>query len=400
MSASKNSKGVGSIMLGAAFLMATSAIGPGFITQTTVFTTQLLTSFGFIILCSILLDVVVQLNIWRVITVSGLRAQDLSNKLLPGSGYVLAFLILIGGLAFNIGNIAGAGMGLNVMMDMDMRWGVIISVIISLFIFWYKEAGKALDFFTKILGLMMIVLTAYIAISSHPPVVEALHHTFIPEKIDTTAIIILVGGTVGGYISFAGAHRLLDAGISGEENLKETSRNSIKGVILASVMRILLFLAALGVITHGLLLDAGNPAASVFKHAAGQIGYRIFGIVLWAASITSVLGSAYTSISFLRTFHPFVEKNYKTIVTFFIVCSALIFLAVGRPVNVLIIVGALNGFILPFALAIILLASQKQRLVGAYRHPMWMTIAGWIVTILLLFISMKTILFDLANLWC
>src|SRR6218665_2263192 len=87
---------------GAAFLMATSAIGPGFLTQTTVFTGQLLASFGFVILLSILLDIAAQLNIWRVVAVSNKRAQDLANDLFPGLGYLLAFLIVIGGLAFNI----------------------------------------------------------------------------------------------------------------------------------------------------------------------------------------------------------------------------------------------------------------------------------------------------------
>jgi len=92
-----------SAVLGAAFLMATSAIGPGFITQTTVFTQQLLASFGFVILISILLDIAAQLNIWRIVAVSEKRAQDIANDLLPGMGYLLAFLIVLGGLAFNIG---------------------------------------------------------------------------------------------------------------------------------------------------------------------------------------------------------------------------------------------------------------------------------------------------------
>ena len=42
---------------GAAFLMATSAIGPGFLTQTAVFSWQLAGSFGFVILLSVLLDI-------------------------------------------------------------------------------------------------------------------------------------------------------------------------------------------------------------------------------------------------------------------------------------------------------------------------------------------------------
>ena len=75
-----------SVILGAAFLMATSAIGPGFLTQTTVFTKELLASFGFVILLSVVLDIFAQLNIWRVLTVSGKRAQDVANETIYGSG--------------------------------------------------------------------------------------------------------------------------------------------------------------------------------------------------------------------------------------------------------------------------------------------------------------------------
>lgn len=379
--------------------MATSAIGPGFITQTTVFTEQLGTSFGFIILCSIVIDIVVQLNIWRIVSVSGLRAQDLANRFLFGSGYLLAGSVVLGGFAFNIGNIAGAALGIQVIAGLDLWIGVVISVIIALFIFWYREAGAAMDVFAKTLGVLMILLMAYVVIVAKPPLVETVHRTFIPEKIDTASILILVGGTVGGYISFAGAHRLIDAGISGPENVKVVSQNSVRGILIASSMRILLFLAALGVITAGGVLMKNNPAASVFQLAAGEIGYRIFGIVLWSASITSVVGSAYTSISFLQTLNPFFKNNYRAIVSVFIVVSAAIFLNVGRPVNVLIIVGALNAFVLPIALVIVLLVSRKHALMGSYRHPGWLVISGWIVTIALLALSVKTILYDLLRLW-
>ena len=70
-------------VLGAMFLMATSAIGPGFITQTTQFTAQLGAAFAFAILASIVVDIALQMNVWRVIGVSGLRAQELGERLLP-----------------------------------------------------------------------------------------------------------------------------------------------------------------------------------------------------------------------------------------------------------------------------------------------------------------------------
>jgi Mn2+/Fe2+ NRAMP family transporter len=378
-----------SALVGAAFLMATSAIGPGFITQTTVFTQQLLTSFGFVILISILLDLGAQLNIWRIIAVAESPAQDVANRLLPGLGYVLAALIVIGGLAFNIGNIAGCGLGMDVVFgfDNDPKQPVIgaaISTVIALVIFWVKEMGLAMDWFARILGFVMIGLTLYVAISSNPPVAEAALRSIVPVTTDIKAIVTLVGGTVGGYISFAGAHRLLDAGIKGQAALPQVSRSSITAIILASVMRILLFMAALGVVSAGGMLLADNPAASVFSIAAGEVGYRIFGVVLWCAAITSVVGSAYTSVSFLRTLHPQLDKHHRLITTIFILVSSGFFILAGRPpVGLLVAAGTLNGFILPIAMAILLLAVNRRHITGTYSHPVWMTILGWLVVIVM-----------------
>lgn len=368
-----------SAIAGAAFLMATSAIGPGFLTQTTVFTQQLAASFGFVIVISVLLDIGAQLNIWRIIAVTEKRAQLIANDLLPGLGYLLAALIVTGGLAFNIGNIGGCGLGLQVLTGIDPLYGSIISCIIALLIFWNKEAGSAIDGFTKILGLLMILLTLYIVFKAEPPVASAIAHSFLPDKISALAIVTLVGGTVGGYISFSGGHRLLDAGIKGEAMLPQVNQSAVTGIVVTAVMRFLLFLAALGIIMKGFTLDASNPPASVFKLAAGEIGYRFFGVVMWSAAITSVIGAAYTSVSFLKTFHPLIERNEKMIISAFIVFSTIVFNLMGNPVQILVTVGALNGLILPVALAVMLLAAKNPRLVKTYRHPVWLQVAGWAV---------------------
>lgn len=349
-------------------------------------------SFGFVILVSILLDISAQLNTWRILSVSEMRAQDLLNQLLPGLGYFIAALIVLGGLAFNIGNIAGCGLGLNVLSGINTTEAAIISCFIALLIFWMKEAGKALDLFAKILGLVMILLTLYIAVSSHPPLAEALKRSVLPKKISMTAIITLVGGTVGGYITFAGAHRLLDAGIKGEEKLREVDRSAISGILITGTMRIILFLAALGVIAGGAMLDTANPPASVFKISAGDIGYRFFGVVMWSAAITSVVGASYTSVSFLKTFHPSIEQNQRWIISFFIVLSTLLFIWIGKPIQLLIAAGALNGVILPVALACMLVASRQSALMHHYKHPLWMQIAGWLVVAIMSWMSALAIL--------
>jgi Mn2+/Fe2+ NRAMP family transporter len=386
-----------SVILGAAFLMATSAIGPGFLTQTTVFTKQLLASFGFVILLSVVLDIFAQLNIWRVLTVSGKRAQAVANETLAGSGYVLAVLIVLGGLAFNIGNVAGAGLGLEVLFGLDVRVGAGLSAVIGIAIFLFKEFGKALDVFVKVLGFVMLVLIIYVVFESRPPLAEAAFRTVYPETISPIAIVTLVGGTVGGYITFAGAHRLIDAGITGVDSLGQVNRGATTGILLTALIRFLLFLASLGVIALGMTIDDKNPPASVFQNAAGIVGYKIFGVVMWAAAITSVVGAAYTSVSFLKTFHAHLERNDKYLTIAFIIFSTFVFLFVGQPIKVLVLAGTINGFILPVGLALVLLASRKTKIVGDYRHPLWLQISGWAVVLVMLGFSVQTVVSNLAK---
>lgn len=369
------------VVLGAAFLMATSSIGPGFLTQTTVFTEQLAASFAFVILISLLLDVFAQVNVWRVIAVSGLRGHEIANKVLPGLGIALSLFVVIGGLAFNIGNVAGAGLGLNAMLGIHPVAGSVISAIFAITIFLIREAGKIMDRVTQIAGGIMLILMVYVAITTNPPVGEALANTFNPEVIDIFAIVTLVGGSVGGYITFAGGHRLIDAGVKGPKYLPQVTNSSIIGIGVTGVMRVALFLAVLGVVSQGLSIDPENPPASVFHLAAGNIGFKMFGIIMWAAAITSIVGAAYTSVSFIRSFHPIIEKYHNWVIILFIVISSSTFVFIGEPVSVLILAGALNALILPIALGTILIAAYKKDIVGEYKQPLWLTIGGVIVTI-------------------
>ncbi|KRT13862.1 hypothetical protein ASU31_22260 [Pedobacter ginsenosidimutans] len=381
-----------SVLLGAAFLMASSAIGPGFLTQTAVFTQQLGASFAFVILLSIILDAIAQLNIWRIIAVADKPAQDIANEVFPGLGYFISFLVFLGGLAFNIGNIAGAGLGLNVLFGISVGQGAVISAIMAIGIFIYKEAGKAMDVFAKTMGLIKIVLALIIAYTSSPPLAEAALRAVNPTQFSFTAVLTIVGGTVGGYITFSGAHRLLDARQTGIQNLGAVNKGALSAIGLASIMRLLLFIAALGVVSKGFTLDPSNPAASVFKLASGEIGYKIFGVVIWAAGISSVVGSAYTSISFIKSFHPLILKFNREIIIAFISISCIIFILIGKPVKILLTVGAINGFILPIALGIMLIAAYRTKIIANYKQPLWLTLTGLAVVLTMVWMSYGTII--------
>ncbi len=386
-------------IMGAMFLMATSAIGPGFITQTSVFTVQLGAAFAFAILVSILVDIAIQLNVWRVLGVSKMRANELGNTLLHGLGWVLGALVFIGGMIFNIGNIGGTGLGLNAMLGLDPLIGGGLSAAVAVVVFLSKRAGVALDRVVVGLGALMILLMVYVAFASAPPVGEALRNSVLPEEFDFLVITTIIGGTVGGYITFAGAHRLIDSGIKGPESVKDITRASVLGIVVTGVMRVLLFLAVLGVVAGGVTLAGDNIAADAFQAAAGEIGLRLFGIVLWAAGLTSVIGASYTSITFITSQRTSATTRNLLTVAFVAVGAALYLVLNQAPQTLLIFAGAINGLILPIGFTVVLWVAWRRRdLLHGYHYPRWLAIVGtaaWLLTIYLGWNSLAGI----AELW-
>ena len=359
-----------SVSLGAAFLMATSAIGPGFLTQTSQFTAKYLSSFAFVIVCVIIMDMIAQTNVWSIVGVSGLRGQEIANKVLPGLGYLLVVLVVLGGLAFNIGNVGG---------------------VLAICIFLSKKANDIVGRVAQILGGIIIVVMLVVAFMAKPPVGDAVAHIFTPEnpKELIPVMVTLLGGSCGGYITFSGAHKLLDAGWGGKpEEVKHFRKSVLTGICVSGSVRILLFLCVLGVCTAGTVVvaenvtavtSAANPAAEAFRLAAGDIGYRLFGLALFSAGITSVIGAAYTSVSFLKTVHPFIAKNDKWFIVGFIAFSTLVMAILGGAKRMVILAGALNGLILPISLCCMLLGCHKKSIVGEYKHPVWLQVLGWCV---------------------
>ncbi|MBN8932003.1 MAG: divalent metal cation transporter [Rhizobium pusense] len=345
-------------LLSAMFLMSMSAVGPGFITQTANFTVKLGAAFAFAIVISVLIDFVVQLNIWRIVTLTRMRASDVANAAIPGSGYLLAILVIVGGLFFNIGNIGGTGLGLNAVFGLDLKIGGAISAVFSIGIFLSKRAGLAVDRFIIFAGILMIVLTLYVAFVSGPPVGDALF---------------------------------------GQEHLPAVTRAALTGIAVTGLMRYVLFLAILGVVASGVVIDtasqAANPAAQAFQAAAGDVGLRLFGIIFWAAAITSVIGAAYTSVSFITVFKQDISEHARNMATVVFIAISLVsyLLITTPPAAMLVFVGGLNGLILPIGLSIFLFAAWKREdLMGGYHYPRWLLALGVLVCLLTWYMGYKS----------
>src|SRR5207245_7646401 len=129
--------------------------------------------------------------------------------------------------------------------------------------------GRALDVVAQTLASLKILLPAAVMVWTHPDYGAAARAMVMPSRVAFLPIVTLVGGTVGGYITFAGVHRLLDAGIGGPGDARRLGRAAVTGIVVTAFMRMLLFLAVVGVVGRGGGRGRRQPAVSVVRLGGG-----------------------------------------------------------------------------------------------------------------------------------
>ncbi|WP_318421305.1 NRAMP family divalent metal transporter [Photobacterium leiognathi] len=389
--ATQNTSWQNKAILSVAFLMATTSVGPGFLTQTAVFTNIYKIDMAFPVFASMFITFGIVMNLWRIVGVSGLRIQDIANRVAPGMGYVVGILLALGAVAFNFGNVSGAALGINVLTGVDTTWGALFTGVVGCLLFVVHNASKRMDQMARYLGLFMIVLIAYVAMTSLPPMGETLQAAVLPTDMSNLLLptLTIVGGAVGGY--YTGAQRLVDVGLQGKDNVASIKKAAWAGISIAVVIRILLFLAVFGVIATGAVLDTSNPAADAFRQGAGEVGYFIFGLVLFVASITSVVGNSYMAISLIKTLFPVVARNEKAWCVGFIIITSLGTVTMNMPILLLMLAGLINSIILPVVLAMVLAATRRKDIVGDYKHPMYLTVTGVLIVVVMAAASLSNI---------
>ncbi|GIU49320.1 Mn2+ and Fe2+ transporter [Shewanella sairae] len=336
---------------------------------------------AFPVFASMFITFAIVMNLWRIVGVSGLRIQDIANKIAPGAGYFIGILLALGAVAFNFGNVSGAALGLNVLTGVDTTWGALFTGVVGCLLFVLHNASKRMDQMARYLGLFMIILIAYVAMTSLPPMGETLTAAVMPVDMGNLILptLTIVGGAVGGY--YTGAQRLVDIGLQGKDNIAAIKSAAWAGISIAVVIRILLFLAVFGVIAAGGVLDTSNPAADAFKQGAGDLGYFIFGLVLFVASITSVVGNSYMAVSLVKTLFPAIERQEKACCIGFIVFTSVGTILMDMPILLLMLAGLINSLILPIVLAFMLAATRRKDIVGDYKHPLYLSIMGVLIVI-------------------
>jgi Mn2+/Fe2+ NRAMP family transporter len=148
-------------------------------------------------------------------------------------------------------------------------------------------------------------------------------------------------------------------------------------------------------------IDSAATAASALAPIAGEYATYLFGIGLFGAAMLAMgvlpLATAY-SLSEALGFEKGLSHSFREAPIFIGIFSALIVIGVivaltpNIPqIKLLIFTQTVNGVLLPFLLAAIVLLSSNREIMGEYANSLWFKILAWSLTIIISILSLLLI---------
>lgn len=359
------------ISMGAAFMGAMVSVGPALITQISNFTYEYKGAIGVVLCLVIIMTFVAQISIWRITAGSNQYIQDIANNMHKGLGSAIALMIAVCGFIFNIGNIAGASVGIHYLINWNNSACIILSMAVAIGLYASNNSKKILNIVAQISGFVFILILLYTVLQHGIPFKNITSdYSGIVNKQDLCyPALSLIGTGLGGFVMFIGAHSLIDEHRAGVNNIHEIEKTSIIGVTASAVMRVLLFFAVYAVVSQGIQIDSDNTLLSVFNASLPAVGTILFGAIMTISSLSCIVICTYASTEFFQSAFHMSQKHIKRNRILFVVLTGSIALLYGKPVKLLMIVGAIVGLTIPLIILIPIVLVCKYKNILGEKYP-------------------------------
>jgi NRAMP (natural resistance-associated macrophage protein)-like metal ion transporter len=389
-------------------LLFFAVVGPGFITANVdndangIWTySSAGAQFGYLLLWTMLPTLVALIVIQEMCARMGaVTGKGLSDLIREEFGLRITFLMMVGLILTNFGNVVGEFVGIAGSMEL---FGVsrFISVPIGAAIAWlivikgqYKSVEKV--FIIASFFYITYILAGFLA---RPDWIHSLRSTVaLPKKEMFRApgylylVIGLVGTTIAPWMQFYLQASIVEKGVS-KRNYRHSRLDVIVGCVFAVLVAWFIVVAcSASLYAHGHhdVRDAAD-AAQALRPLAGDYAYILFALGLLNASLFAAsilpLSTAYTVCEGLG-FESGLDHNFKEapffywLYTLLIVCGAGVILIPHLPlIKISILSQVVNGMVLPFVLIFMLLLINKRDLMGEWVNRRAFNVIAWLTTL-------------------
>ncbi|WP_222984294.1 Nramp family divalent metal transporter [Flagellimonas meishanensis] len=388
--------------IGPGILVAAAFVGPGTLTACTVAGAR----FGYTLLwaltLSILATMVLQGMAGRVglVTQSGLAEsvkKELKNPWLRGVVIVIILgAILVGNAAYEAGNIGGASLGMEQLVQNPelTAWHPMIIGIFAFLLLWfgtYKVLEKVFVALVALMGLCFVLCTLMVK----PSALDIIKGALVPEMPADSlfTIMALVGTTVVPYNLFLHASLVKEKWKSKSE-LGSVTWDTIISIALGGLVSMAILITA----SAASIQDVTNAAdmAKGLEPLFGKTASYIMGVGLLAAGITSAvtapLAAAFVANSCFGWKAGMQDKRFR-LVWAMVLFFGVFFLSFDiKPIEVIQFAQVANGVLLPIMAILLLWMVNQKSVMGEYHNTKFQNTLGLLIVGFTLFLGGKSIL--------
>ncbi|MGO9168647.1 MAG: Nramp family divalent metal transporter [Candidatus Sulfotelmatobacter sp.] len=392
-------------------LLFLAVVGPGIITANVdndaggILTySQAGAQYGFLLLWTMipitLALIVVQEMSARMGAVTG---KGLSDLIREEFGLRITFLMMIGILITNFGNVVTEFIGIATSLEL-FGLSRYVTVPVCAVIVWlivvkgqYKSVEKVF-----LAASFFYITYIFAGVLAHPAWKVATIATFKPpewarfrDQAYLYMVIGVVGTTIAPWMQFYLQSSIVEKGVT-RRGLQASRWDVIVGCIFTDVVAWFIIVAcAATLFVHGYRdIKYAADAAQALKPLAGQYAYILFAVGLFNASLFAAsilpISTAYTVCEGMG-FESGVDKKFGEapffywLYTLLIVAGGAVLFIPGLPlVKIAVLSLVVNGVVLPFVLIFMLLLINKKELMGKYVNSHLFNAVAWVTTVVMI----------------
>ena len=375
---------------GPGLLVTAAFIGPGTVTTAS----QAGAGFGVAIAWALVFAVVATIVLQEMsarlglVTREGLGEALRSTFTSRGPRTLAALLVVaaigLGNAAFEMGNIAGAALGLQALTDISHRaWALAVGVgtcaVLACGVYRIIErlliAMVVLMSFTFVLTVVVV----------RPHVTDILCGMFIPTLPagSSITIIALIGTTVVPYNLFLHASAVREkwsASVPLREALREARLDTGLSVTLGGIVTLAILVTAASCYQAGTNLESAVAMAEQLEPLLGKAARFFFALGLLAAGVTSgitaPLAAAYATAGMLGWGPGLGSWKFRMTWSLIAVSGTALAVAGHQPVRAIIFAQAANGVLLPVIAVFLLVVMNRTDLLRSHVNGLMANIVG------------------------
>lgn len=383
---------------GPGFLVAAAFIGPGTVTTATLAGAKHGYALIWVVVIAILATIVLQEMVGRFslatkIDVASALVRLTTVKWLKWGFQILGFLaIIVGCAAYEMGNIIGGSLGLEILTNRPRYLWVILISGAAVVLLWqrnYKFIEKFLIALVVVMGISFFITVVIVK-----PDFSGIMKGFIPVIPPKSMlwVLALLGTTVVPYNLFLHSSTILKKW-KGKQDMSLMRKDTylsigLGGVITASIIvtaAVAFFLQKKGIKTPADLAVQLTPLY-------GKLANVFFGIGLFSAGLSSAITAPYAAAWTASGLFGWEKKeeNWRFKVVFLVVIlfGAVVSILDLEPLHMIVVAQVTNAVLLPVvALFILYLLNKKE--VEEYKNRLVQNILFVIVFIIIVLINLK-----------